>query len=144
MRVSMDKLIGTGLFLLLILMTISRKRVIWPRLCLLLVIVASFEPGMDYGVRLLSAATGFVPLFIVTGSWTEALLPGALGYVLPFRFKSEELTEIYRSVPRFPGLSFRLRISISFAVSGRSHPARPTVVVRRSPWLRFRHSEGVH
>ena len=58
--------------------------------------------------------------------------------------KSEELTEIYRSVPRFPGLSFRLRVSISFAVSGRSHPARPTVVVRRSPWLRFRHSEGVH
>ena len=85
------EIIATGIVLVICVVTDVRKSVIWPWLCGLLVLVASFEPNKDFGMSILTAALGFVPMFIVAvlgkgGGGGDALLIGALGYTLPFIF----------------------------------------------------------
>ena len=83
-------LIITGLTLILCIFTDNKKARVWPLLCGILFILASFEPGKDVGLSVLSAIFGYAPTFIVSSreeyGWLDAFLLGALGYALPFMF----------------------------------------------------------
>lgn len=84
------EIIATGVVLVICVITDIRKNIIWPWLCILLVVVASFEPNKDFGMSALTAAIGFLPMFVIAvigkGGGGDALLMGALGYTLPFIF----------------------------------------------------------
>jgi len=84
------EIIATGIVLVICVVTDIRKNIIFPWLCGLLVLVASFEPNKDFGMSILTAAIGFIPMFIIAvlgkGGGGDSLLMGALGYTLPFIF----------------------------------------------------------
>ena len=87
---SVYALITSGVTLAICLFTDIKKQLISPWVCLALVIAASFEPGKDYGMSIVSALIGFLPMLLAAkfgnGGGGDALLLGALGYTLPFLF----------------------------------------------------------
>ena len=78
------EIIATGIVLVICVVTDIRKNIIYPWLCGLLVLVASFEPNKDFGMSILTAAIGFVPMFII------AVLGTALIPFLPVLIKGAE------------------------------------------------------
>lgn len=83
-------LIASGITLAFNLYLDLKKGEISPWACAVLFVVASFEPCKDYAMSFLSAAIGFLPMFIVAvighGGAGDALLIGSLCYTLPLVF----------------------------------------------------------
>lgn len=87
---SVYALIISGLALAITSITDIRKREICPWVCLALIVLASFDPGKNFGLSILTSFICFLPLFISArignGGDGDALLMGAVGYATPFLY----------------------------------------------------------
>ena len=84
------ELIITGITLLICTITDIKKREINLWACFGLMIAAAIEPNKDFSMSFVSAALGFIPLFVIArfgqGGDGDALLMGALGFTLPLLY----------------------------------------------------------
>ena len=69
-----------------------RWRKIHPLICLIFALLSILDPQKNYLTACGGAFLGFSPLFIMalfgSGGGGDALLAGALGFILPFRFSA--------------------------------------------------------
>ena len=74
------------------IITDLKWRKIYPLICLFFALLSILDPQKNYLTACGSAFLGFFPLFIMalfgSGGGGDALLAGALGFILPFRFSA--------------------------------------------------------
>ena len=85
------ELIICGIAIAIMTVEDIREGKISPPICLILVILAAFEPAKDYLAGLYGALIGFIPLFLCArfggGGDGDALVAAAIGFTVPMRFE---------------------------------------------------------
>ena len=93
------------------IITDLKWRKIYPLICLFFALLSILDPQKNYLTACGSAFLGFFPLFIMalfgSGGGGDALLAGALGFILPFRFAAYLL--LLASILKTENYSFRMR-----------------------------------